>query len=137
MPAIYVAMSPSQQAWAADVGLTQHVYKVGISDVGATEAIDALNQERHAGRTDWTLLCEQAGDYVDEIATLDRVGRRETLVDPTYYPQLKNASGIFKVKVANVEKQILVRDALAGKIRKLKKLKPKDVAAYLLNIAAG
>ena len=112
MPTLFVAKSDSQQGWASDVGLTRHVYKLGLSDDDAQTAVATLNAEKHAGRSDWTLVAAQDVDETDPQAILRRAARKETMVDPTYYPQLKRAQGIFKVKLANVENHFLVREAL-------------------------
>ncbi len=138
MPTMFVAKSDSQQGWASDVGLTRHVYKLGLSADGAEAAVDAFNAESHAGRSDWTLLAAQETAETDEEALFRRVARKETMVDPTYYPQLKRARGIFKVKLANVENHLLVKEALEGHPpRKTKAPTAAQIAAYLLRLAAG
>ena len=91
MPTIYVAKSDSLQNWASDVGLTLHVYKLGVSEDGGEAAIEALNAAVHAGRTDWELLAEEQADALDEPTVLARAARKETLIDPLYYPQVKRA----------------------------------------------
>jgi len=137
MPSIYVAMSETQQTWAADVGLTRNVFKLGLSEATGEAAVEALNESRHAGRSDWKLLAEQdAGDAV-EAELLARAARKETLIDPTYYPQIKRAPGIFKVKLASAENHFLVKDALEGKLAKPGKLKPQQIATYLIRAALG
>ena len=101
MPTLFVAKSESLQNWASDVGLTTHVCKLGVSEDRGDAAVEALNAASHAGRSDWRLLAEQRVDAIDEKAALARAARKETLVDPVYYPQIKRAAGIFKVKLAN------------------------------------
>lgn len=138
MPTLFVAKSDSQQGWASDVGLTRHVYKLGLSDDDAATAVAALNAENHAGRNDWTLVAVQDVDQSDLQPILERAARKETLVDPTYYPQLRRAAGIFKVKLANVENHFLVRDALEGQqIKKMKAPTVAQIGTYLLRMAIG
>ncbi len=138
MPTIFVAKSESLQNWASDVGLTPHVYKLGVSeDDGAAAVVVALNAASHAGRADWQLLAEQQVDALDEKAALTRAALKETLVDPLYYPQIKRAPGIFKVKLANAENHFLVREALEGQQIKHLKLTPAQIGTYLIRMATG
>lgn len=137
MAEIYVAVSRSLQAWAGDVGLTKHVYKLGIAADGAETALARLISAGCAGRTDWKLVRKQQVEEVDEAAALARVARKEMAIDPTYYPRLKGAEGIFKVKIDNVENHVLVRQALAGEQPKNVRIKPTDFADYLIRNAAG
>ncbi|MCU0893079.1 MAG: hypothetical protein MUD06_01955 [Rhodospirillales bacterium] len=137
MAEIYVAVSRSLQAWAGDVGLTKHVYKLGLAPDGAEAALSRLIADRCGGRTDWKLVRRQAVDSIDEATALARVAGRETAVDPDYYPQIKGAPGIFKVKLANVENHILLRQALAGEQPQSARMKPTDFADYLIRSACG
>ena len=138
MPTLFVAKSDSQQGWASDVGLTRHVYKLGLSDDDAQTAVATLNAEKHAGRSDWTLVAAQDVDETDPQAILRRAARKETMVDPTYYPQLKRAQGIFKVKLANVENHFLVREALEGQqIKKMKAPTTAQIGTYLLRMSTS
>ena len=132
MPTILVAKSDALQAWAVDVGLTKHVYWVGVTEEPAKAAVMGLNAARLAGRDDWKLVGQRAVAVAEEASTRARLAARETRLDPAYYPQLKGADGLFKVKPANVENQLLVRKALAGELPKALKLKPADFAQYLL-----
>lgn len=137
MTDMFVAMSRSLQAWAADVGLTKHVYKLGLAVEDADAAVAALNESGFAGRTDWKLVRKQSVEATDEPLLLARVGDREMAVDPVYYPQIKGGKGIFKVKITNVENHVLVRKALAGEQPRQLTIKPADVADYLIRSAVG
>ena len=137
MAEIYVAVSRSLQAWAGDVGLTKHLYKVGVDAEGADAALAHLVAERCAGRTDWKLVRKQEVEGTDEAEALARVARKEMAIDPNYYPQLKGAAGIFKVKLDTVENHVLLRQALAGEQPKAVRIKPTDFADYLIRNACG
>ena len=137
MPQIYVASSKELGKWGADVGISKHLYKLGVVEGGAEEAVAALNQSAHAGQSDWKLVKKQAIDGLSEETALERLQRKEKLVDPNYYPRIRGASGIFRVKPVNVENHILVAQALEGREPKLDKLKPTDIAQYLITIAVG
>ena len=139
MPAVYVAISPTQQEWGSDVGISQHLYKVGVAEgddeAAAKEAVAALNASKHAGQIDWELVGFKDLPVESEDALLAKLAERQTMIDPTYYPKLKGVRGIFKLNVKNIEASLLVQNALAGKAPKVPKLKPKDLAAHLLTTA--
>jgi|SRR5688500_7381634 hypothetical protein len=135
MPTIYVAASKELGKWGADVGVSKHVYKLGVTEGSAEEAVAALNQASYAGQSDWKLVKKEEVDSLSEEAAVDRLQRKEKLLDPNYYPRLRGTSGIFRVKPVNVENHILVAQALAGREPKLDKLKPADIAQYLITIA--
>ena len=136
MTDLYVAISKGLQSWAGDVGLTKHVYKLGVAD-DAEAAIAAFNETGFAGRVDWKLVRKQPVEQFAVETAFGRVSGREMAVDPTYYPQTKGAAGIFKVKIPNVENHVMVREALAGEQPKHVRVKPTDVADYLIRIALG
>ncbi|HXV25729.1 MAG TPA: hypothetical protein VED46_15915 [Alphaproteobacteria bacterium] len=136
MPIIYVAASKELGKWGADVGVSKHLFKLGIAERTAEEAVTALNDAAYAGQTDWKLLKHRSVESITEEIALERVRRREKPVDPNYYPRLRGATGIFRVKPVNVENHILVAQALAGREPKLDKLKPADMAQYLITIAS-
>ena len=135
MPTIYVAASKELGKWGADVGVSKHLYKLGVTEGSAEEAVAALNQTSYAGQSDWKLVTREEVDTLSEEAAVDRLQRKEKLLDPNYYPRLRGTSGIFRVKPVNVENHILVGQALAGREPKLDKLKPADIAQYLITIA--
>ncbi len=137
MTIIYVAKSASLQTWASDVGLTKHLYKIGITEIDAPAAIAALNANRFAGRSDWTMVKQQRIDNVNEADALSRLGQKETAIDSTYYPQLKGAEGIFKIKPVNVENHFIIESALAGRERKNKRLTSGEIGLYLIRNALG
>lgn len=135
MAVIYVARSERLAEWGTEVGLTKHIYKVGVAGDTAEAALKALNDAAHAGETDWKLVKKQAVEGVDETTAIERVARKEKMVDPVFYPRIKGAPGIFKVKVPNVENFWLVRRALEGQETKSFKVKPIDIAGYLIENA--
>lgn len=133
MPCIYIAKSKALCEWGSDVGLTEHLFKLGVFEGEGKEAVEALNTEKLAGRADWVLLkAESTQEPQDETALIERLARKEKLVDPKIYPGIRNATGIFKVKIANVENSILVKEALEGRPTKIKKAKPAEIGAYLI-----
>lgn len=132
MATIYVARSTKFSKWASDVGLSKHVFKLGCTD----EDPKALAAAGWAGETDWQVVKEQAVDGLTEAEVVERVARKEKLIDPNIYPRLKGAVGVFKVLPAHVENHILVRRALAGEAERIElKLKPADFADYLIGNA--
>lgn len=136
MATVFVATSKGLASWGSDVGLTKYIYKIGLTKDSAEAAIEQLNSASYAGQNDWKLASKLDGIEADEATILARVGAKEKAVDPTYYPRIKNTSGIFKLKIANVESQLLVQQALKGEDPHIVKIKGADIALYLLNLAA-
>ena len=135
MAVLYIATSKNLAGWAADVGLTKHVYKLGVAEGSAADAIKALNDDACAGESDWRLLKQQDVDGLAEAGAVERVATKEKMIDPNYYPKIRGAIGIFKVKIGNVANHLLVKQALAGGEQKLDKVKAADIAAYLIQNA--
>lgn len=137
MATLYVARSKGLAEWAGDVGLTKHVFKVGVAPTSGKDAIETLNDRRVAGQDDWTLVEEKdAGDLTEEQA-LARLAAKEKAVDPAHYPRLKGESGVFKVKPAKVENYIIVKRALANEESLAVKVTNAEIAAYLIENALG
>lgn len=137
MPLVYVATSKSLAEWGASVGLTKNVFKLGLSAADKEKIAEALNAAKHAGRNDWKLLKCQPTDQDDEDAVLERAAKRERLISPDIYPGIKGAPGIFKVKTENVENHLVVQAAMSDKPLKNDKIKPADIAAYLIQAGSG
>lgn len=137
MAVVYAAFSKDLAQWGAEVGLTKHIYKLGVAEGSAAAAVEALNASRHAGANDWKLLAKREMDGADEAALLEKLARKEKLVDPSFYPRIQGAPGIFKVKLANVENHLLVKIALQGRDTAGVKVKAADVGAYLIRNATG
>ena len=134
MPVLFVARSAKLARWASDVGFGKHVYKIGISD----DDPKALAASGWAGETDWKIVRCDDIERLSEAEALERLARKEKPIDPTLYPKLKGASGVFRVAAEHVENHIIVSRALAGDSERLDlKLKPADFAAYLIHNATS
>jgi hypothetical protein len=132
MATIYVARSSKVGKWASDVGLSKHVFKLGCTE----EDPKALAAAGWAGETDWQIVKRQTVEGLTEAEAIERVARKEKLIDPNLYPKLRGAAGVFKVIPAHVENHILVSRALAGQAERIElKLKPADFADYLIGNA--
>src|SRR5262245_37161093 len=136
MATLYVAASKGLANWGSDHGLTKHVFKVGLTDGTAEAAIEELNTESHAGHNDWKLAKKLENVAVDEATVYARLGGKEKIVDPGYYPGIRKAPGIVKVKLANVESQLLLQQTLRGETPHVVKVKTADIYAYLAILAA-
>lgn len=137
MPVIYVARSKKLSDWGASVGISKHLFKIGIVDGTGKTAVAALNDEECAGLGDWKLVgSEDAGD-LDEDEALERLGGTGIMVEPAYYPRIKSAAGIVRVKPDKVENSLLVQKALAGNESLQFKVTPGDFATYLIKNARG
>ena len=132
MPVLFVARSAKLGRWASDVGLGKHAYKVGVCD----DDPKALAEAGWAGESDWKIVRREEVEGLSETEALDRLGRKEKMIDPDLYPKLKGATGVYRVSAQHVENHILVSRALAGSSDRLDlKLKPADFAAYLTHNA--
>ncbi len=135
MTVLYIATSKNLAGWAAEVGLTKHVCKLGVAEGSADDAIKALNDDGFAGESDWRLLKQQEVEDMEEATAVERLAKKEKMVDPNYYPKIRGAVGVFKAKIGNVANHLLVKRALAGDEQKIEKVKTADIAAYLIQNA--
>ncbi len=130
---LYVARSARLARWSSDVGLGRHTYKLGVADADPKSAAAA----GWAGETDWTIVRKRPVEGLSEDEALDRLARKEKMIDPDLYPKLKGARGIFRLAADRVENHLLVTRALAGEDRGAAaiKLKYGDFADYLIHNA--
>lgn len=134
---VYVARSAGLSAWGSDVGLGKHLFKLGYADDGAEAAVANLIATGHAGVTDWSLVRKEAVEVGDEAQLLARLGRKEKMLDPAFYPRLRGATDIVKVKLVNVENHRLLKQAYGNEALKVIKLRDADIAAYLIANTLG
>ncbi|WP_395458323.1 hypothetical protein ACHMW5_30675 [Azospirillum melinis] len=134
MPLVYVARSAALTKWASDVGQGKHIYKLGIAEDEA--AVKTAVAAGWGGESDWKLIETKPVDEADEEAALARLGRREKAIDPTYYPRLKGAAGVYRITLTNVQNSLLVAKAMtADEPLTDVKVKPKDIADYMIRNA--
>jgi hypothetical protein len=132
MAKIFVARSAGFGKWASDVGLSKHVYKLGVTEAPLKELIAA----GWAGFTDWTLVKQQEVGGVTDDEIVAKLAARLKMVDPLLYPRLKGAAGMFKILPTQVENHIVMSRALAGTEESGDlKLKPTDFADFLFHNA--
>jgi hypothetical protein len=131
MGVIYVARSAKFSKWASDAGVSKNVFKIGYSENDPSPLIAA----GWGGETDWTMVKQRAAEGVTEEEIIERLKRKEKMLDPVYYPRLRGVAGVFKVPPDHVENHILVTRALAGETDRVVKLKPADFADYLIQNA--
>src|SRR5690242_9268357 len=112
--------------------LGKNVYKIGIAE-GDPKPLAAAGW---AGETDWTIVRKAPVEGLSEEEMLDRLGRKEKMIEPNLYPKLKGALGVFRLTPTRIENHILVTRALAGESdRGVLKLRPADYADYLIHNA--
>jgi hypothetical protein len=132
MPVLFVARSVKLSRWGSDVGQGKHVYKVGIAE-GDPKALAAAGW---AGETDWKIVKSREVEGLGEEEAIERLAKKERMLDPSLYPKLKGATGVFRLRAEQVENHILVTRALAGDSDRIElKLKPVDFADYLIHNA--
>ena len=134
MSTLYVARSVGLGKWASDVGLSKHIFKVGVTDDPVKQVIAA----GWAGEKDWSLVKAEEVEGLTEDQAVERLAKKERMIDPNLYPRIRGTRGIFKVLPAHVENHIVVTRALGGEPERVGaelKLKPADFAAYLIHNA--
>ncbi|MDR6771159.1 hypothetical protein [Azospirillum sp. BE72] len=134
MAVVFVARSAALTKWASDVGQGKHIFKLGVAEDEA--AVKSAVTAGWGGETDWKLIESKEIDGLDEETALARLGRREKVIDPTYYPRLKGAAGVFRIALTNVQNSLLVAKAMtADEPLTEVKVKPKDIADYMIRNA--
>lgn len=137
MPSVYIAMSAAMQEWGADAGISKHLYKVGFTEGTPEEAVKALNEATYGGQTDWALAGAREAATIDEAALMARIADRMKVIDPLYYPKIKGAKDIVRLDQRKVEAHIVIKLTMEGRASKVPKLKPKDMAGFILDAALG
>ena len=133
MAVLFVARSVRMGKWSSDVGRGKNIYKVGVSEGEDPKGLAAAGW---GGETDWKLIAQQEVEGLSDDEAIERLGRKERMLDPNLYPKLKGTRGIFSVSASHVENHIVVSRALAGASDRLDlKLKPADFAAFLIHNA--
>jgi hypothetical protein len=133
MATIFVARSADLSQWASDVGLSKHVYKLGVTEAPLKEIVAA----GWSGFGGWVLVKKRdCVEDLDSETAIARMVARVKMIDPALYPRLRGETGIFKVTPAQVENHIVLTRALAdthesGEI----KVKHPDFADYLIHNA--
>ncbi|GHU04004.1 hypothetical protein FACS1894205_1510 [Alphaproteobacteria bacterium] len=133
MAILFAARSASLTKWASDVGLGKHIYLIGVSN--DAESLGKSLEIGWCGVADWKVAAKTSVEGLSAKDAEKRLQKREKMVDPVFYPKLKGQTGVFRVKLENVENHIMVVKALAGQETKDVKAKTGDIARYLLDNA--
>ena len=133
MSVIFVAHSKQVAQWGADVGLGKNLFLLSVEP--DLEAAQAFLDARPCGADDWQIVKKEESAEPDPAGFQAKLAAKEKRVDPMHYPRLRGFAGLFKVKLENVENHFLVKTALEGMNAKEIKLKPADIALYLLHNA--
>ncbi|MSO99007.1 MAG: hypothetical protein EXR11_12450 [Rhodospirillaceae bacterium] len=136
MPTIYVAASKTLQAWGSDIGISKHIYKVGLTEDAKADMAKAMNEATALGQNDWKIIAKRdVPELSGEDEMLARLALRLKMIDPTYYPKLKGTRSVFKVNPFDVESYMVIKQTMAGEQPKVTKLKPADIGNYLIENA--
>jgi len=133
MSVIFVAQSKQIAKWGSDVGLGKTLFLVDLAV--DSEAAQQSLAAKPCGADDWQIVKKQEIAEDDAAGLQDKLAAKEKRVDPALYPRLRGFAGLFKVKLENVENHLLVKKALEGMETATIKVKPADIAAYLLHNA--
>ena len=133
MATLFVARSPELSQWASDVGVSKHVYKLGVTEAPIKDVLAA----GWCGFGGWALVKKQDKvEGIDNDSAIEQAAVRVKMIDPNLYPRLRGETGIFKVVPAQVENHIVLTRALAGNQESSEiKLKHPDFADFLIHCA--
>lgn len=134
MSIIYVAGSKTLSNWGASVGISKSLFRVGIAD-NDSDIVAALNAEKIAAADDWKVIGTADGGDLSEADLDTRFAEAAIIVDPAYYPKLRGARGVVRLRPETVENSLLVEKAMANEANLDKKLKPADFADWLIRLA--
>ncbi|HMA50502.1 MAG TPA: hypothetical protein VKP60_12160 [Magnetospirillaceae bacterium] len=133
MPIVFIAHSKQAATWGADVGLGKNIFLLSTAE--DADAAAAFLAAKPCGAEDWVLVKKEDIETADAEPLQNKLAAKEKRVDPNLYPRLRGFQGLFKVKLENVENHVMVKKALDGEAPKEIKIKPADIAAYLLHNA--
>ena len=93
-----------------------------------------MNDGRAAAADDWKLVrsIEAGGLVADELAK--RLAAAGIVIDPDYYPKLRRAANIVRVRPETVENSLLVEKAMANEANLNAKIKPADIADWIFRL---
>ena len=138
MATLFVARSAALSDWASDVGLSKNVFKVGVAADPAADPVADIIARGWAGEGDWALVRSLDGIDLGEEEVIAKIAKREKMIDPRYYPRLREAQGVFKVNPDSVKRGIVLARAMAGENERAPiKLKTADFGAYLIGLVQG
>ena len=66
MPYCYVAKSKSLQDWGHSVGISKHLYKVGVTSNDVKNTVSKMNFENFSGRNDWKIIMHVSIEEIEE-----------------------------------------------------------------------
>lgn len=130
MTLIFVAQSKLIAQWGGDVGLGKNLFLLGFA-ADLADADHFLGQHP-CGADDWKILKSAESEITDSEPIYARLGLKEKRIDPALYPRLRGFGGLFKLRPEAVENHLLVKLALDGLDGSKVKVKPADMAAFLL-----
>ncbi|PPR77425.1 MAG: hypothetical protein CFH01_01543 [Alphaproteobacteria bacterium MarineAlpha2_Bin1] len=135
MGKVFVLKSKKLQDWGHSIGITKYIFKFGFTISSIKEIIIKYNSIFYAGKDDWSLILSRSIETTSEEYLINKLSSSMELLDPNFYPQIQDSSGIFRVKKDKLESSLLIKQALEDKDSLLsnKKINDKDFANYILD----